>query len=204
MLADENKELRSELGIFEVEDPTQIHAIQVPTEDDEPRKYRLYLPPGRKYARCYKTNNIPESSVPEQVNVEPLDPGHYLFSVEIERRTDETTGDPIPYATIKLTRERTDDVNSSSSSFISVGERKNDWLVNKETGHTAYSWQEPGRELELHDPSKPYVLYRARAQQVVVLTRDADGNPSSWSSKSIPGETDGFMVWIESEAADNE
>lgn len=198
-LVDENKQFRNELGVFEIEDATQIHAIRAPTEDDEPRRYRIYLPPGYKYTRCYKTNRIPESGVPECVNANPLEPGHYVFRIEIERRKDEKTGEPIPYATVKLEREQQGDTNSRSSSFISVGERQNDWLVNKQTGNTAFGWQEPGKEVEFHDPSEPFVLYRARARQVQVQSKGSDGKPTSWSSKNIAGETDGFMVWIESE-----
>lgn len=198
-LAAENKEFRNELGIFEVEDSTKLHALRAPTEGDEPRKYRIYLPPGYKYTRCYKANGIPERDVPQRVNAEPLDPGLYVFRIEIERSNDKNTGDPQPYATVKLEREQQGDVNSTSSTFISVGERQNDWLVNKETGSTAFGWQEPSREVELHDPSEPFVLYRARAHQVQVRSRGSNGRLISWSSKEINGETDGFMVWIESE-----
>lgn len=151
-LTAQNKQFRNELGIFEIEDPTKIHVIRVPSEDDEPRKYRVYLPAGFRYTGCYKTNGIPEQGVPDQVNAEPLEPGHYLFRIEIERRKNAKNGEPMPDATVKLERERTDDANSRSSTFVSVGERQNDWLMNKHTGSTAYSWQEPGKNLELRSP----------------------------------------------------
>ncbi len=176
-----------------------IHAIRVPTEDDEPRMYRVYLPPGWRYVQCYKTNEIPEQGVPVRAIVQSIEPGHYLFSVEIERRRDKATGEPIPYATVKLHREQTGDVNSGSSYSISVTERTTDWLVNKQTGSTSYSWQEPGEKLELHDPAEPFVLYRARAHDIKVLGTDAEGKPTSWQGVPLTGDTDGFMVWIQSE-----
>jgi hypothetical protein len=199
-LAAENKDYRNELGIFEVEDPTKIHAIRVPTEDDEPQRYRVYLPPGLRYTRCYKVNGIPEHGVPKRVNEQLLLPGHYLFTVDIERRKDEKTGKPLPYADIDLKREQTDNQKfGSASTFIAIGERQNDWLVNKQTGSTSYSWQEPGEKLELHDPAEPFVLYRARAHDIKVLGTDAEGKPTSWQGVPLTGDTDGFMVWIESE-----
>ncbi|QDU57146.1 hypothetical protein [Aeoliella mucimassa] len=196
----ENKRMRNELGIFKIEDPEKIHVIRVPTEDNAPRKYRVYLPPGRKYVRCYRGYDIPEQEIPEQTNIEVLEPGNYLFTVKAERFVNKETGEPEPIAIFRIRSESTDqEPFGNSSATVSISERGVDWIVNEETGNMAYSWQEPGRDLELHDATEPLVLYRARANKVKVLGRRADGHVNSWSSEMIPGETEGFMMWVEPE-----
>ena len=198
-LAAENKEFRSELGIFEVEDPAKIHAIRVPTEGNQPHKYRVYLPTGYRYTQHYKVGEIPVDGVPAQTNATPVEPGHYLFTVDIERQRYEGAGDE-RYVAVKIKRESTDNVNSGSHTTVSA----RDWTVDEKTGQIAHSFQGPGKELELHDPAEPLVIYRSRAQGIKVLSTDAEGNPTSTESFPIPGEADGFMLWIESEPLDQD
>ena len=186
-----------ELGIFNVGDTKRIHAIRVPTEDDEPRKYRIYLPPGRKYTINYKANHIPSEGISEFADPHEIESGGYLIDVKIKRYRDRKTGEPMRTANADLKIVPTDGQKFSKAG-ISVGicESQNDWIINKETGKMSYSFQEIGRELKTFEADKPLVLYRARAHTVVVQSRRDDGKPSSWTSKAIEGECDGFMVWI--------
>lgn len=203
-LAAQNKTFRDELGIFEIEDLTKIHAIGVPSEFDEPLKYRVYLPPGRKYFACYQANRIPKREVPEPRHRSQLQPGSWLISVDLERDQDRQTGKPLPAATARLRCASTDDANSGLTTMVGISERENDWIVNQETGQMAYGWQDIGNKLELHEPTQPLVLYRARAQEIVVFSRDSNGRASSYSTKQIDGETDGFMLWIEPQEEEEE
>ena len=198
-LVAENKTYRDELGVFDIEDPTKMHVIRVPTDNGEPRKYRLWLPPGKKYYCCYRSDNIPERNVPSRTNMEVLEPGHYLFRVEVERLTDKENN-PQPIANFIVHHERTGGEDRDASSCqVSVRERNLDWIVNQQTGGMTYGWSELGRELKLHDPDQPLVLYCARAHRIKVRSRNDDGTPSIWSHEQVPGETEGFMLWIESE-----
>ncbi|MCO6044500.1 hypothetical protein NG895_11345 [Aeoliella sp. ICT_H6.2] len=193
----ENKTYRNMLGIFELEDPAKIHAIRAPSENDAPRKYRIYLPPGRKYLACYQANRIPKDGVGDHPNTSVLQPGTYLMKVKINRRFDQETGEPTRTVAVDFDIDAVDeDVNSSQSARIGISEMWNDWIVNKETGQMAYGWQDIGEKVELHEPTQPMLVYRARAHEIVVLSRDSDGQPDSYTTKQIDGPTDGFMVWI--------
>ncbi|CAK9037535.1 Uncharacterized protein SCF082_LOCUS22226 [Durusdinium trenchii] len=194
----ENKTYRNVLGVFDVEDPKKIHAIRAPSENDEPRKYRIYLPPGRKYVACYQANRIPERGVGEYPNPNVLAPGTYVIKVKINRNFDRDSGEPTRSVGVDFEIDPADEqVHTSSSAKIGISEMWNDWIVNKQTGGMAYSWAEIGRVLELHDPTEPLVLYRARAHDIKVHARNKEGRVTSYSSKNIEGPTDGFMVWIE-------
>jgi len=193
----EVKQLRDETGQLTIEDPTKTHAIRLPTENDEPRRYRVYLPPGRTYSLNYQVNRIPEQGVGEFPNPHELQPGEYLVGVELTRRVDKETGEPISSVDVRLDVDATGDINSGYSASIGIGQGRNDWIVNKETGNMSYSWQEFGREQEIFDASEHVVVYRARAKTVKVTARDAEGKPQSWSTKAIDGPCDGFMVWID-------
>jgi len=199
VLVSENLRHRNELGIFDLTDPKLIHAIRAPTEDNASRKYRVYLPPRRKYNLCYKVNGISEEELPDQIESRELPPGrHYLISLKITRAVDRKTGNPLPYGNVYLDVVTTDESSRHSASFgIGIAEKQNDWLLNKATGHMAFSWQEIGRELTTYEPEEAVVLYRARANTHVIRSRRDDGKPSSWSSQPIVGKCDGFMAWIE-------
>lgn len=197
-LAAENLQHRNELGIFDVTDPARTHAIRVPAEREEPRQYRIYLPPGQVHTLHYQVNDIPEEGLPARPNSgSPLRPGHYLISVKLARGNDRKTGEPAPYGMVDLDVKTTQGTPHWSGGFgIGVSEQKNDWLLNKLTGNTAFSWQEIGRELQIFEPEEAVVLYRARAYTPVIRARRPDGKPTSWSSQEIAGDCDGFMVWI--------
>lgn len=196
-LRSELKKLREETGQLTIVDPSKIHAIRLPTEDDEPRRYRIYLPPGATYNFNYQANRIPKQGVGEFPNPHQLQPGEYLVGVELTRRVDKETGEPISSVDVRLDVDATQDVNSGFGASIGIGQGRNDWIVNKETGHMSYSWQELAREQEVFDASEQVVVYRARAETVKVTARDAEGKPRSWSTKTIETPCEGFMVWIE-------
>ncbi|QDU86844.1 hypothetical protein Pla175_01970 [Pirellulimonas nuda] len=196
-LQEELARLRAETGQLNIVDPELIHAIRVPTEDDQPSTYRVYLPEGRGYGLYYKANGIPPSGVPEQPPETLLAAGEYLVRVKLTRRTDPKTGEPTPYAVADFdVKPSAPGVNGGQGFMVSVGQDKNDWLVNKQTGETAFSWGGPGRVQTTADPDAPLVVYRARANEVKVLRRDAQGEPASWSSTAVEGDCDGFMIWI--------
>ena len=190
-LAADNLQMRDELGIFEVDDPTKIHAIGVPTEDGEPCQYRVYLPPGKKYQFNYKANDIPEVELPGRYTLDSIAPGNYLISVNLKRNQDPKTGKPLPYATAEMKVVPTGLLSYSTSSYsIVINESKNDWILNKVTGSMTYSWGGIGDQVKLVDHNQAVVLYRARAHET-------QGTRNSYSTKPAKGPCDGFMVWIE-------
>lgn len=198
-LASENLRHRNELGIFDVTDPDLIHVIRVPTEDDEPRKYRIYLPPKQEYAFRYLVHEIPATGLPShQSHAQALAPGHYLISIQLKRAVDPKTNKPLPYGNVVIIFTPTHgSPNNGQVISIGISENQNKWLLNPETEQTAFSWQEIGRDLETYPKDEAIVLYRARANDPVVHSRNTDGKATSWSQKQTEDECDGFMIWID-------
>ena len=56
----EVKRLRNEVGELVVEDETKICAIQVRTDDDLTWKWRIWIPPGKKYKLKCTAGRIPK------------------------------------------------------------------------------------------------------------------------------------------------
>ena len=131
-IAVENLRYRNELGIFEVVNLDEIHSIRVPSENDEPRKYRVYLPPGKKYSICYASNQIPDKSIPiDHGQKRELAPGYHLLSVKLSRDTDEKTGRPVPFGSADIEVTTSDSSSRYAQSFHArLWEQKNDWLLN--------------------------------------------------------------------------
>ena len=200
-LRQEVEQYRNVLGIIRVEEPTKIHALRLPTASDEPRKYRVYLPAGRSYFWHYSQSAIPKDAIPTSKGSGRLAPGEYIFSVQFKRDIDELTREPQPRGTFRIEIEAQGGQADGGSIFVGVSEQKQDWIVNRETGGMAYGWQEPGRTVELSDPEAPYVLYRARAHEIVVNRRNAEGKPSSWGFKHFDDPCEGFMLWISGQRA---
>lgn len=197
----EVEQYRNELGIIAVVDPEKVHALRLPTEGNEPRKYRVFLPEGRNYFLHYHQYLIPAEGIPRSRSGHRLEPGEYVFSIQFKRDEDEVQGEPRPHGTFRIRIEAQGNQSGGGSIHVGVSERKQDWIVNRETGGTAYSWHEPGRTVETSDLLDPLVLYRARAHQIVVNSRNAQGRPVSWSYKDLPNPCEGFMVWVSTQEA---
>ena len=58
----ENKKLREEQGVLTIEDPAQIHAIQMREFREKTWTYRVHLPSEKKYYIACKFNNLAPSS----------------------------------------------------------------------------------------------------------------------------------------------
>ncbi len=197
-LIEENRSHRDALGLFDIEDPKLIHAIQLPQNPDEPYRFRVYLPEGRRYVVKYKANRIPKEGLPERGTPHELDSGGYLFSTKMERRYKPGTWEPTDSMDARLDITPTD-LQDMPSHGIGVGfsEKDNDWINNADVGGPVYGMNNVGRELELHPAESAVVLFRARAQQVVVNRRDEKGEVRSYSTEEIPDLCDGFMFWVE-------
>lgn len=80
----EVRQYRDQLGILTINDPKVVHAIRLPTEDNEPRRYRVYLPEGRDYWLHYNQYSIPTRGVTASHSSNRLGAGEYLIAVSFE------------------------------------------------------------------------------------------------------------------------
>jgi hypothetical protein len=62
----EVKRLRDEVGVLNIEDETKVHAIQVRTNDELRWKWRLWIPPGRKYVLRTAGGMVPKTGFPSE------------------------------------------------------------------------------------------------------------------------------------------
>jgi hypothetical protein len=62
----EVKRLRNEVGFLSLEDESKLHAIRLRTPDELTWKWRLWIPPGRKYALRVDGGMIPKTGFPTE------------------------------------------------------------------------------------------------------------------------------------------
>ena len=198
-LQQEVREYREELGILTIQDHKMVHAIRVPSKEDEPRKYRVYLPPGHVYWFHYGQVEIPRSGIVASNSVHRLEPGEYLVSVQFQPERDPESDETLPYASFHVRIEPQQAQQGITTLSVEVGEQTTDWIRNELTGEASFTWNEIGKEVQMAAPHLPLILYRARAREVVVDSTHPDGSPSSWATKAIKGPTDGFLAWISTE-----
>jgi hypothetical protein len=56
----EVRRLRDEVGAISIDDPTQVHAIQIETSDDLLWKWRIWLPENRVYVLRSNGEDVPK------------------------------------------------------------------------------------------------------------------------------------------------
>ena len=61
----EVRQLRDEVGVLSIDDPTKLCAIRVRTPEDYTWKYRIWIPEGRSYALKYSGESIPKTGIPK-------------------------------------------------------------------------------------------------------------------------------------------
>lgn len=196
-LREEVHQLRNELGIFEIEDPSKIHAIRMETDDSSLSKFRVYLPEGARYHVNYAYSDIPEEGVPSvdgTTTTAAIEPGGYVISLRKNTRPSIQEGMP-RRGTMVLRVKPTDGQNMSSGS-TDVGVHGN-WIAGDETGRISTRIVCTGREVELFAADGPVELYRCWAAPYSASEIGPDGETVErrYENADEPGE--GFLVWIE-------
>jgi hypothetical protein len=171
----------NELGYLTIDDPKQICAIALPTFGPMQWRWRLHLPPGKRYQLRWAINNVPESDLPAAPGVNKLalldaaakpiatkepfvfilaihknDAGQWLLNAVLPERGEAMTIKVVP-----------------------------EWLDGDRIGWTERT---AGRDqTEACDGSGPLALLRYRKGKQVP--------PNGWTVDMQP--TDGIAVWIE-------
>lgn len=198
----EVKKLREETGKLWIEDEAKIHAIQVPSEEEGAErayKFRIALPPGRKYKFCYSSTNIPATGLPDSSTKDHiLEPREWTVKVAFQPELDQNTGNRLPSATFRLEYgTQAEQHVPGGVIYVGVEQQQIDWLTNKETGGAMFTVDSIPESTISYAITEPVVLYRARAAKISVLGRRADGKPGAYTKNPIPEPCDGFMLWLE-------
>jgi hypothetical protein len=61
----EVRQLRDEVGVLSIDDPTKVYAIGVRTSPDYIWKWRVWIPEGHAYLMKYAGETIPKSGIPK-------------------------------------------------------------------------------------------------------------------------------------------
>lgn len=143
----EVSQLRKEVGVIVVEDPTRPCAIRVRTSDDFTWKWRLWIPEGRSYLLKYSGGAIPKSGFPKANGTIAMnEPGETW----IEYRIHNGPG----YASVfdKLTTPN-----------ASVGSSSQEWT---QWTQRASLEEGVGYETQVGEPAKIFVIIRKRVSPV--------------------------------------
>jgi hypothetical protein len=86
LLEVENRRLRNEVGALSVEDESQFHAIQIPTNDELEWAWRIWIPDGRSYRVRAVGGQIPKESFPQFGGTITISqPGEHVVRYRIRR-----------------------------------------------------------------------------------------------------------------------
>ena len=178
----EVRRMRTELGMLNVDDPAVAQAIQIGTGDSDRWKWRVYLPPGRKYELRCCSGRIPPAT--QGTNRAWLD--------AVKNSTSGSSGTcrdgefVLAFGVIKE-----DDVwyvTSSEGNGKNFGKTSvdGDWLSQPMRSTTSMTSMENATKFA---PGEPILLF-----STIAYTR----TPTGW----IPpqGTTDGIVVWIEQQS----
>jgi hypothetical protein len=166
--------LRAELGYLTIGDKGKIHALQLPTHDEYHWKWRVYLPPERRWKLFGGTGNVPSQgyeNVPH--NMSTIEGGEFTLEVFIDN---DPEGRPrLVYRTpVSTTR---------------MGISPAEFALLKANGH---SWAGVGRGMvQMRDAGQPIQLMRLRVNEE--FAKSSGG--SSYRTSDQPQF--GFLIWIE-------
>jgi hypothetical protein len=174
--------LRDELGIFDVEDPTQVHSVFVRQMEDKAWRWRVYLPPRGRYMFKWATDEIPGEGLSFQWEGQEFQPALQDptgFNVDVFLRND-ARGVPhwfvrYPWGEFKR----------------AIPEGMSPLSPQEPVGIAGDPHFRPGH-LIVSDPKQPVVLFRMQ------MIPEAEAKAAQVKGGGdIDGTFPGIMVWIE-------
>jgi hypothetical protein len=173
----ENATLKKDFCVLEVTDPNLIHAVQLPVFENDVNRYRLYLPPQKKYVLKYITDSIPKEGYPAKYSTHMIQANN--LSPEgaelIIRRSDNSLSISFPNGVALMTSLKPIDRRGMTMSTFKGVERG---------------------KIEIQKPGEPFLLIRKRT----VYSQTA----TSLGDDDIPELAEsGLLFWIEEGIAPN-
>jgi len=177
----ELKQLREELGVFEVNDRTKAHFIFVRQTEDQAWRWRVYLPAGGNYMMKWATDAIPNeglSSEWEGQNFQRFPKDDLTFNVDVclRKGADGKWRWFVRYPWGEFSRELPEEhmLLSPMQPTVTSGDPR----------------RRPG-QLTIRDPREPLVLFRYQVKP------QADHEAAQAKGQLPVGPYPGIMVWIE-------
>lgn len=167
--------LRAELGHLTIEDRSKVYLLELPTPGDREWKFRVYLPPGKKWRLCSSHGQIPAQGF------EGVSHGWGTLQ-EGEQTIEAFVHAPEGGEPVFVVR------SPSGSSRGGISPEDYQRLTNG-----GASWSSAGKSLQIKSPEDELLLLRYRTNREMIA---ADGTKSS---RSTDEPTFGFLLWIEAD-----
>ena len=173
-LCAENRKLREELGVLNVDDPTKFYARALPVNDTLHWRWRLYFPAHHGYSIHVETKEIGDTGFFHNSSSSSfeVDKGEYTFEVEARKGKPGWTDIHIMHPTGQF---------GTSTETMKTGFE--DWSAG------TFSTHQLDMASTEYDPTKRLQLLRVRALKHISATRS--------STVKEPGP--GLLIWIEPE-----
>lgn len=86
-LRKEVRQLRDEVGVITVEDPSRLHAIEVRTKDEMIWKWRIWVPESSKTVLKFLWGNVPLEDYPPVADItsDELRPGEQWITITVQK-----------------------------------------------------------------------------------------------------------------------
>ena len=167
----QNSALRRELGYFDVEDPSKVYVLNLPTLEAYTWRWRMYVPKGHGLTIHKAFSDIPEAGLAHATGSSSFPAeGEFVLTAMIRRDHENRWS-------ISLGTEQ-------SSTRTSIDDKHSKWIT--DSGGVSSSTAGGGKGPEVVAPGQDLVLVRLRAHE-----KRPDGG-----SRSAKGPADGIMLWL--------
>lgn len=178
-----NRQMRTELGFLNIDDPNKACAIQLSTED--PWKWRIYLPPGGKHKLLGYSGHLPTST--------ELHGQAWFDAIKKNASGFSSTGSPFQGEFVLEARltKRGDQwmLLTNPGGGISIHQPSGDWL--SDPGPVGSDSGVGTKQQTVFEPGQPILLMHMGKPIVTKL-------PGGTTTRESPsGPADGFAIWIE-------
>jgi hypothetical protein len=167
--------LQTELGHLTIEDRSKVHLLELPTPGGREWKFRVYLPPGKKWRLCSSQGPIPAQGFDGiQTGWGSLQEGEQT----IEAFVHAPEGGSPEFVVRTPTGTSRGGISDEDYAKLTSG---------------GASWSSVGKSLQIKSPGDnelPLLRFRTNREEV-----SADGKSKAYRSTDEP--TFGFLLWIE-------
>jgi hypothetical protein len=184
--------LRAEVGQLTIEDTDKAYAIQVHTFDDDTWKWRIYLPPGRKYSLHTRSGNLPSPvGITRNEWLEAVTrhgvgssssgtglSGEYTLEAKLVQQDDR-------WLLVTRNTVREGPVSGHAGGTTSI--YPDEWLADRRARSTRSDV--PSVNQKVFEPDQPILLLHMMKP---IITETSSG----YSSRTPEGPADGFALWI--------
>jgi hypothetical protein len=194
-LREANRQMRTELGLLNIEDSKKAYAISLPTFEDDSWKWRIYLPAGGNYTLNSYSGRLPSASqqhdkewyramrkdgVGSSSTISGFE-GEFMLEAKAVQQ-----GKDWMLVTKSIKREGNSSVSGGGKTSIS--QPSGDWLSDRRSRITSSDASVTQKSFE---PDAPILLLLG---QLPVITETPGGG---FNAQSPTGASDGFALWLE-------